>query len=269
MISKAQQIASPIGCLTTLNDAEYVETWIRCIEALARVKKLRDRRSRVKQNEITDMFLSTAACKAIQRVSTMAYPRNLEELTFKEISKVIKRNIRPKNRLVIAERTKFLETRQQPDESIVRLIHRLKESARFCEFERLGTGEMTTEDELIMLLLIEGMHNSALKHKLLEMLQSVNLTVETCIEFVQQLELIKKYNQQPNEEEAYSTNKYKILCKYCGEWHVREKNNCPTFSKTCFICKRKNHALKVSRYKKKLRNLKTRKWIEEKLKFSC
>ena len=74
-----------------------------------------------------------------------------------------------------------------------------------------------------MLCLIEGMHDPAFKHKLLEMLQSVNLTVETCIEFVQQLELIKEYNQQPNEGEAYSTNKYKILCKSCGEWHVMEK----------------------------------------------
>ena len=44
---------------------------------------------------------------------------------------------------------------------------------------------------MIMLHLIEGMHDLAFKHKFLEMLQSVNLTVETCIEFVQQLELIK------------------------------------------------------------------------------
>ena len=55
------------------------------------------------------------------------------------------------------------------------------------------------------------------------MLQSVNLTVEISIEFVQQLESIKKYNQQPNEAEAYSTNKYEILCKYWGEQHVSEK----------------------------------------------
>ena len=133
-------------------------------EVLVRVKKLRDRWSEGEQNEITDMFLATAGCKAIQKVSMMAYPRNLEELTFKEIGKVIKRNIRPKKRLVIAERTKFLETRQHPDESIVQFVHQLKERSRYCEFERLGTGEMTTEDELIMLYLIEGMHDPAFKH---------------------------------------------------------------------------------------------------------
>ena len=169
------------------------------------------------------MFLATAGYKGTQKVSTMAYPRNLEVLTFKEIGEIIKRNIRPKKRLVITERTKFLETKQHLDDSIVQFVHRLKERARYCEFERLSTSEMTTEDELIMLRLIEGMHNPAFKHKLLEMLQSVNFTVETCIEFVQQLELMKNYNKKLNEGEAYSTNKYEILCKYCSELHVREK----------------------------------------------
>ena len=51
-----------------------------------------------------------------------------------------------------------------------------KERVRYYKFERLGTGEMTTEDELTMLRLIEGMHNPALKHKLLETIQSVNLS---------------------------------------------------------------------------------------------
>ena len=53
-------------------------------------KKLRDRRSKGEVNEITEMFLATAGCEAVQKVSTMAYPRNLEKLTFKEIGEVIK-----------------------------------------------------------------------------------------------------------------------------------------------------------------------------------
>ena len=127
-------MASLIGCLARLDDPEYVETWIKCLGALARVKKLRDRRSEGEENEITVVFLTTAGCEAIQKISTMAYPRNLEELTFQEISEVIKRNIRPKKKLVIAERRKFLETRQHPDESIVQFVHQLKERAKYCKF---------------------------------------------------------------------------------------------------------------------------------------
>ena len=58
-------IPSPIGCLTTLDDPEYVKSWIRCFEALARVKKLRDKRNEEEPNEITDMFRATARCEAI------------------------------------------------------------------------------------------------------------------------------------------------------------------------------------------------------------
>ena len=111
---------------------------------LARVMKLRDRRSEGKQNEITDMFLATAGYEEIQEVSAIAYRKNLEELTFKEIGEVMKRNIRPKKRLVIAERTTFLETRQHSDESIVQFAHRLKERARYCEFESI-TNNRTKE----------------------------------------------------------------------------------------------------------------------------
>ena len=46
-------MALPIGCLTTLNNPEYVETWIRCFEALARVKKLRDRQSEMDPFHLT------------------------------------------------------------------------------------------------------------------------------------------------------------------------------------------------------------------------
>ena len=31
----------------------------------------------------------------------------------------------------------------------------------------------------------------------------------------------KRHNQPPNEGESYSTNKNEILCKDCGERHVR------------------------------------------------
>ena len=109
-----------IGCLTRLDNCKYVETWIRCFEALARIKKLRDRRSEGEQNEMTDMFPTTAGCKAIQKVSMMAYLRNLEELTFREIGEVIKRNIRPKKRLVIAERTKSF---RKQDSALMSLLY--------------------------------------------------------------------------------------------------------------------------------------------------
>ena len=75
-------MASQIGCLTTLDDPEYVETWIRCFESLARMKKLRDRQNEGEQ--ITDVFLATAGCEAIQKVSTIAYPQKSRRADFQK-----------------------------------------------------------------------------------------------------------------------------------------------------------------------------------------
>ena len=90
----------------------------------------------------------------------------------------------------------------------------MKETARLCKLERLGTGEMTTEDELIMLRLIEGMHDPAFKHKLLETLQSVDLTEETCIEFVKQL-INEVYKKVPFPE-VFFTEVSKFILLNCS-----------------------------------------------------
>ena len=97
----------PIECMTTLGHPRYLETWIRFFKLLTWVMKLRDKLTEGQQNKITDRFLATAGCKAIQKGSTMPNPRNLEELTNKEISEEIKRNIRPKKKLVFTERQIF------------------------------------------------------------------------------------------------------------------------------------------------------------------
>ena len=128
---------------------------------------------------------------------------------------------------------------------------------------------MTTEDELIMLRLIEGMHDPAFKHKLLETLQSVNFTVETCIEFVQQLESIRKYNQQRNEGEAYSTNKYEIICKYCGERHVRVKIIAQPLVRHDPFTKDKNCTSRCADTKKNVEEVKNTQVDREGLKLSC
>ena len=56
-------------------------------------------------------------CEAIMKISVMAYPTDLEDLTFQQIAQILKSNLRPKKKLVIAERTKFLSTKQYSDET--------------------------------------------------------------------------------------------------------------------------------------------------------
>ena len=71
------------------------------------------------------------------KVSTVAYPTNLEDLTFEKISQII-RNMRPKKRLIVAEREKFMSMKQEIDEQIIKYLYRLWNASRYCEFEKLG-----------------------------------------------------------------------------------------------------------------------------------
>ena len=66
--------------------------------------------------------------------------------------------MRPKKRLVVAERTKFISMKQEIDEPIIKYLHRLRNASTYCEFEKLG--EKQTIEDLIQLRLIEGMYNT-------------------------------------------------------------------------------------------------------------
>ena len=73
------------------------------------------------------------------RIAVMAYRKDLEELTFQEIIQIMK-HLRPK--LAIAERMIFL-SKKRPRTSQRGIIFTDKKKSRFCEFEELGTEEMT------------------------------------------------------------------------------------------------------------------------------
>lgn len=111
-----------------------------------------------------------AGCEARKKISVTAYPKQLENLTFVKISEIIKRNLRPKKKLVIVGRTKFLLIKQKQAESIMQYLHRLREASRFCEFEKLGTRDFTIEDELVQLKLIEDIADTFHKYKILELI---------------------------------------------------------------------------------------------------
>ena len=78
----------------------------------------------------------------------MAYPSNQVNLTFEKIRLII-RNIRPKKRLVAAERTKSMSIKQEINESNAKYLHCLRNASRYCEFEKLGQEEQTIEEDLI------------------------------------------------------------------------------------------------------------------------
>ena len=91
--------------------------------------------------------------------------------------------------------------KQKIDEPIIKYLHQLRNASRY-KFETLGQEEKTVEEDLIQLRLIEGMNNALHRYKIMEQLQIGNMFWNTCIDFIQQQELIQKYNHfksQPSE----------------------------------------------------------------------
>ena len=179
-------MASLIGYQLSLKNPDFVNTWLRIFAASARTKKLKDDKENGGENKFTVLFLATAGSEVIMKVSTMANPTNLEDLTFEKISRIIKRNMRPKKRLVMVERTKFMSMKQEIDELIIKYLHRLRSARRYCEFEKFGQEEQTIEEDLIQLRLIEGMYNASHRYKIMEQLQIGNKSLNTYIDFIQQ-----------------------------------------------------------------------------------
>ena len=84
-----------------LDDVDRAEAWLRMLAAQARTKKITDSED---DRPVTDLFLAKAGIEAIRRVSIMAAPMELEEMTFAEIKALILSKLQPKKRLVVAER---------------------------------------------------------------------------------------------------------------------------------------------------------------------
>ena len=210
----------------------------------------------------------------------MAYSKDLEELSFQEIKQIIRNNLSLKKKKVIAERTKFLSKKQNSNKLVRSYLQSLKEASRFCEFEKLGTENITIEEELIWLQFIEGLNDVDQKNKILECLQHNNMTLEVCVEVVQQLE-ISDFSVTTHDISVVFQVEETIQCgtdvlqktevkkdKYCNFEHDLDKKvNCPAFGQTCYNCNKANHFQIVCEFEKKKKEKKDVYQVRKKIKW--
>ena len=154
-----------------LENAEDAEIWLEIFEANVRCKKIQDTEE---TKNITDHFISSAGIAAIKKISTFCRPKRIQDIQFEDIKKLILKHILPRKRIILAERSKFMRTVQKSNESLETYLHRLKDSARYCDFDKLNTTgcNQSGEDELIQMRLIDGLCNIEHKNKMLEFIQS-------------------------------------------------------------------------------------------------
>ncbi|PAA77815.1 hypothetical protein BOX15_Mlig019617g10 [Macrostomum lignano] len=258
-------MASQAASELPLNDPAMAEAWLQSFEALCRHKKLQDTNE---EKQVTDLFLARAGINAVRSVSIMAKPKNIEDMTFKDIKKMIIGRLQPKKKLVIAERTRFMSQRQLSTESAQQFAERLRDAAKHCEFDKLNEKDckQSAEDDLIQTLLISGLCDHSQRTKTLEHIQSSEnpVTLDTCLQYIQQLELIQSYSSSDRSAEAREPSRSSetaesstpvasidrnrnsgAQCRSCGLQH--QPGKCPAFGKTCNKCHRRNHFAAVCR----------------------
>ena len=86
---------------------------------------------------------------------------------FKEIRQAVQNYISPKERVETAERAKFLSVVQGVGESADDFLARLREEARYCDFEKLKTITNSAE-ELVKSKFISSLRDPEVKFRLLD-----------------------------------------------------------------------------------------------------
>ena len=102
----------------------------------------------VQDLQVTNLFLGMCGQDAIIKLRSLMSPKNLIDTPYKDIRLAIQSYLSPKDRVVTAERAKILSAIQGVGESDNKFLARLREEARYCDFEKLNTAA-NYEEELV------------------------------------------------------------------------------------------------------------------------
>ena len=117
----------------------------------------------VQDLQVTNLFLSMCGQDAIIKLRSLMSPRILIDTPYKDIRLAIQ-NYFSKERVVTAERAKFLSVIQGVGESYDDFLARLREEARYCDFEKLKKAA-NPKEELVKIKFISGLRDLEAKLK--------------------------------------------------------------------------------------------------------
>ena len=141
-----------------LQNTESATAWIMSFVAKCRAEKKEDKintNGTVQDLQVTNIFLSMCGQDASFKLRSLMSPRNLIDTPFKDIRLAIQNYISPKESVVVAGRAKFLSVIPGAGELDNNFLARLREEARYCDFEKLKTAA-NHEDELVKIKFFSG-----------------------------------------------------------------------------------------------------------------
>ena len=184
MASRAKELNLEDICVAT--------TWLISFRALARAKAWKDDDD---GNTITDNFIASVGMEALNKIIAIVQPKDIEDMKFCEIHEAICGYLKPKKKLLVAERAKFYQLKQKKDVKLTDFVAELREQARYCEFEKFKTSQ-SPQEEMIRMGLISGIFSVEYKGKLLDHMQDTEMTTENIVEYLLRCEQVVEYTKE-------------------------------------------------------------------------
>jgi len=200
-----------------LTNLELTETWLMAFEAQCRTKGLKDEKDNLK---VTDKFIGCCELQTLQKLTALCKPKKICELPYAEIKKVIEQYVKPSQKLLIAERTSFLQISQCTSESISDYVSRLRMQSEGCKWNDIGKSEI--EEEMVKLRLLAGMKDQEMMRAVLRNISEDKITVQAVKDFVQQMKEVTNFTSDSNK----GNDTYDIY--YSGSKHNKKLPE-PTF----------------------------------------
>ena len=229
-----------------LDDLRLTQAWMIAFNARCRADKLVDDTT-TKVYAKTDAFLARCGPKALSTLINLMPSVDIDTVPFKTIAEKINAYVAPKQRLVVAERTNFLQLTQKVSESEKDFLLRLNDGAEYCEWHKLPPA--STQKELTKLRLIAGLQNQDLKVKILEKNQTKEMAAEEVVEFCQLYRQLQTFtgaesSTTPPTDTLY-VDRPATRCGKCGTLH--KTRECPAYGQTCRKCNKVNHFARCCR----------------------
>ena len=198
-------------------------------------------------------FLTAIGPEAVRIHNGLPFRNPEEKKDFKIILKLWKEYCVGRTNLTY-ERYKFNTCAQGRGEGMEQFYVRLRSLASSCEFDKLA-------DDFIKDRIVVGIIDDTVRKRLL---QEQNLTLQLCLDICRAHEAsmaqsqamagesvarvhVDKYRSKPQQssnkhDKQWSQQKSDMIeCKFCGRSHVRQKEKCPAYGKSCNKCHEKNH----------------------------
>ena len=241
-----------IGSIGPYEDSEDFETYVDRVELFFTANAVGDGLK-------VATFLSLLGPKVYGLLQNLVSPRKPKDLTYAQLVTQLKNHYKPKT-IIVFERYKFYNRKQNNGESIADYVAGLKACAHTCDFgnslnemlrDRLVCGiqdvatqrALLTEADLTFSKAVEvaTAREAAAKDVQVMGRQNVNENVMN-ISYRKNAPTNRANSNKPSSSSMSNTKPNK-QCSGCGALHWR--SNCPFKDAVCHKCKRKGHIQKV------------------------